>query len=65
VNAQFNPPHEQLAYDIKIEGEADLPEIWENPLPIVVETLSKYKNYEEVYDNLPDVLLIAGKKNTV
>ncbi|WP_292465736.1 transglutaminase family protein [Methanolobus sp.] len=63
VNAQFNPPHEQLAYDIRIGGEADLPEIWADPLPVVVETLSKYKNYEEVYDNLPDVLLIAGKKN--
>ncbi|AFV23940.1 hypothetical protein Mpsy_1733 [Methanolobus psychrophilus R15] len=63
VNAQFNPPQEQLAYDIKIEGEADLPEIWADPLPVVVETLSKYKSYEEVYGNLPDVPLIAGKKN--
>ncbi|MDN5308681.1 MAG: hypothetical protein PWP14_75 [Methanolobus sp.] len=62
VNAQFNPPHEQLAYNAKIEGEADLPEIWPDPLPIVVDTLSKYKNYAETYDNLPDIPLITKKK---
>lgn len=62
VNAQFNPPHEQLAYMAKMEGEADLPEIWPDPLPIVVDTLSKYKNYAETYDNLPDISLIAKKK---
>ena len=61
VNAQFNPPHEQLAYDIRIEGEADLPEIWADPIPPVVEVLRKYKSYDEVYDNLPDVPLISKK----
>ncbi|WP_406655984.1 transglutaminase family protein [Methanolobus sp. ZRKC2] len=62
VNAQFNPPHEQLAYKIKIEGEADLPEIWAEPLPVVVDVLSKYKDYNEVYQNLPDVPLIKNNK---
>jgi len=56
VDAQFNPPHEQLAYQVKAEGEADLPEIWAEPLPVVVEALSRYKNYAELYDNLPDIL---------
>ncbi|MEZ5334229.1 MAG: transglutaminase family protein [Methanolobus sp.] len=60
-NAQFNPPYEQLAYEIRIEGEADLPEIWADPLPVVVETLTKFKSYDEVYENLPDVLLIGQK----
>lgn len=61
VYAQFNPPHEKLAYEIRIEGEADLPEIWADPLPVVVETLTKYKSYDEVYENLPDVPLISKK----
>jgi len=61
VNAQFNPPHEQLAYDTTIEGEADLSEIWADPLPSVVETLRKYKDYADVYDNLPDIPLIKEK----
>ncbi|WP_094227627.1 transglutaminase-like domain-containing protein [Methanolobus psychrotolerans] len=58
VNAQFNPPHEQLAYEIRIEGETDLPEIWADPLP-VVEALCKYKSYDKVYNNLPDIPLIT------
>jgi transglutaminase-like putative cysteine protease len=58
VNAQINPPQEQLAYEAKIDGEADLPEIWADPLPVVAETLSEYKTYDEVYDNLPDIQLI-------
>ncbi|TQD28421.1 transglutaminase family protein [Methanolobus vulcani] len=61
VNAQFNPPHEQLAYNIRIEGEADLPEIWADPILPVVEVLSKYKRYDEVYENLPDIPLISKK----
>ncbi|MDK2938972.1 MAG: hypothetical protein PWQ51_1136 [Methanolobus sp.] len=61
VNAQFNPPYEQLAYEIRIEGEANLPEIWADPLPVVVEVLTKYKSYDEVYENLPDVPLISKK----
>ena len=58
VNAQFCPPIEQLAYPIKLSEETDLPEIWSNPLGIVVATLEKYKTYEEVYNNLPDIELI-------
>lgn len=61
VNAQFNPPYEQLAYEIRIEGEADLLEILADPLPVVVEILTEYKNYDEVYENLPDVPLISKK----
>ncbi|WP_292466621.1 hypothetical protein [Methanolobus sp.] len=61
VNAQFNPPYEQLAYEIKIEGKADLPEIWTDTILIVVETLTKYKSYNDVYENLADVPLITKK----
>ncbi len=60
VNARFRPTHEQLAYEIRVEGEAYLPEIWADPLPSVVEVLSKYTNYAEVYNNLSDILLIAN-----
>ncbi|MCQ6963826.1 transglutaminase-like domain-containing protein [Methanolobus chelungpuianus] len=62
VNAQFCPPHEQLAYYIKAEGEADLPEIWADPLPVIVEALSRYNNYAELYDNMPDIPVISKKK---
>jgi len=35
VNAQFSPPNEQLAFPIKLNAEADLPEIWSEPLAVV------------------------------
>ncbi len=58
VDAQFTPPHEQLAFPIKSVFEADLPEIWVEPLPVVVSVLETHKSYDDVYRNLPDVELI-------
>ena len=55
VNANFTPPKEQLAFPIISEGEADLPEIWTEPLPTVVEALTQYSDFLEVANNLPDV----------
>ncbi|MBW7990228.1 MAG: hypothetical protein FVQ84_09470 [Planctomycetes bacterium] len=58
VNAQFTPPREQLAFGTQIEGEADLPEIWPEPLDIIVETLRRYKTKDQLWDNLPDIQII-------
>jgi transglutaminase-like putative cysteine protease len=58
VDAQFTPPQEQLAYPIASEGEADLPEIWAKPLPVIVTVLEKYTSYDEVAANLPDIALV-------
>lgn len=55
VNAQFTPPVEQLAFKLVIEGEADLPEIFADPLPEVVACLQTYPTYDAVLANLPDV----------
>ncbi|MCD4807980.1 MAG: transglutaminase family protein [Methanococcoides sp.] len=62
VNAQYAPPEEMLAYEIKVEGEADLPEIWADPLPVIVDLLTVYDNYEDVWENLPDIPLIKQTK---
>ena len=35
--------------------ERDLPEIWAEPLPVVVEGLERYATWDEVYANLPDL----------
>lgn len=58
VNAQFTPPLERLAFAINERVEADLPEIWAEPLPVVVRVLTKYATVEEVAANLPDVELV-------
>lgn len=58
IDARFAPPVERLAFPTGGALEADLPEIWPQPLPIVVSALKKYVTVEELYDNLPDVELI-------
>ena len=58
VEAQFSPPVEKLAFPIITSGEADLPEIWSEPLDQVIQVLESYEDYQQVADNLPDVEVI-------
>jgi len=55
VEAKFTPPIENLAFPIIIEGEADLPEIWSEPLSDIISVLNDFKTFEQVPNNLPDV----------
>lgn len=58
VSAEFCPPVEKLAFSIVTQGEADLPEIWAEPLPVVTEVLINSTTYQEVADKLPDIELV-------
>jgi len=55
VHAEFAPPEEHLAFVPKEPGEMDLTGIFGDPLPVVVELLTKYTDYQDVRQNLPDV----------
>lgn len=57
VNARFDPPREALAFLIKDPQERDLPEIWAEPLPLVVDALERHDTYDQVLANLPDIEL--------
>ncbi|MBA5636008.1 transglutaminase family protein [Duganella sp. LX20W] len=57
VNARFSPPTEALAFAVRPPMERDLPEIWAEPLPVVVHALETYSTYDQVLANLPDVAL--------
>lgn len=59
VNAQFSPPNECLAFSPVDKLEKDLPEIWSEPLPVVIEALKNYKNIKELHENLPDIQVVA------
>lgn len=59
VNARFAPPLEQLAFTPADKAERDLPEIWPEPLPVVVEALRTHRTCEALYQNLPDVEVIG------
>jgi transglutaminase-like putative cysteine protease len=65
LDARFDPPHERLAYVPSAAGEADLPEIWDDPAPCVVEALSRHRDYAELRRNLPDIELITSPAGTL
>ena len=54
VDAEFTPPVERLAWYPEKEGEADLPGIFAEPLPEVVDALSRSSTWAEVLDSPPD-----------
>jgi len=62
VDAQFCPPVEQLAFRLQSPQELDLPEIWPEPLAVVVQVLTGCATVEEVHKNLPDIELLPMAK---
>lgn len=57
VFAEFCPPVEKLAFTTAQSGEADLPEIWVEPMPMIVCALQQGKTFLDVAENLPDIEL--------
>ena len=45
---------ERVAFSMQIAGEADLPGIFSEPLPEVVQALREYDNANLLASNLPD-----------
>lgn len=62
VNARFTPPLEQLAFPVLAPDERDLPEIWAEPLQVVVDALTLNQTVQAVAANLPDVTLMPSIK---
>lgn len=54
INAQFCPPHEQLAFALNHPQEQDITGIWAEPLADVIHTLTTYASYDLVLAHLPD-----------
>jgi len=59
VDAQFTPPIEQLAFTTTDPLEADLPEIWADPLLCVTTVLNGCSSYLEVNGNFPDLEILG------
>ena len=61
VTSAFTPPIERLAYAPNLPGEGDLPEIWPDPLHVVVDALMRAGTWDAMLDHLPDVeLRVSG-----
>jgi transglutaminase-like putative cysteine protease len=58
VDAAFCPPKEQLAFPVLRKEERDLPEIWPEPLSVVVDALTRYGTVQQLHVNLPDIELL-------
>jgi len=65
VAAEFCPPTEKLAFPIIDDLERDFPEIWPEPLPLVVKALTQNTTVEQVFDNLPDIEHIQNNKDQI
>jgi len=58
VDALFSPPVERLAFPVLDPAEADLPEIWAEPIAVVIKALTEHMTVEQVFDNLPDIEIV-------
>jgi transglutaminase-like putative cysteine protease len=54
VDAQFSPPVERLAFRIAFPEEQLFPQIFAEPLPVVVSALRAHSTWDAMYGNLPD-----------
>ena len=57
IFAEFNPPQERLPYPASGQGEGMFAEIFDIPLPPVVQVLKTCATYDLVRNNLPDMPL--------
>jgi transglutaminase-like putative cysteine protease len=55
VDAQFTPPVERLACPVQISGEFDMPGVFAEPLPQVVDALAQFDRADVLAANLPDL----------
>jgi hypothetical protein len=60
VNAQFISPMERLAFVVGLAGEADLPGIHPDPLPVVIAALRTHRTWDALWDHLLDVEVGGG-----
>jgi transglutaminase-like putative cysteine protease len=54
VDAQFCPPEERLAFKLCLPEERIFPEVFADPLPVVVSALRSQSTWDGMYRNLPD-----------
>lgn len=59
VSARFTPPIEALPFAPQEPAHRDLPEIWPEPLPMVVAALEAYSDIQLARAHLPDIELVG------
>jgi len=59
IDAQFCPPTERLAFALHDSHEFEVPGIFAAPLPLVVNTLKRYRKVEDALPHLPDIAALS------
>lgn len=54
IATAFAPPKEHLAFPATLPGERTIPDIFVEPLPVVLAALRRYSKMTELCENLPD-----------
>ncbi|MGJ8656748.1 MAG: transglutaminase-like domain-containing protein [Akkermansiaceae bacterium] len=62
VNAQFTPPHEQLAWPTTSEGEIDFLEKFPEPQNVVCEWIPRNTSHQQALDTLPDLTTLPHQR---
>jgi transglutaminase-like putative cysteine protease len=62
VTAMFCPPREMLAFSLRGPEQRDLPEIWAEPLALVISAMEKYPDFALLAQDLPDVELLGCRE---
>jgi transglutaminase-like putative cysteine protease len=60
IDAQYTPPEERLAFNIRHCGEMDFKNILAQPLELVIRALDSQTDWKQMLDHLPDVSLEAA-----
>jgi transglutaminase-like putative cysteine protease len=60
IEAQFDPPVERLAFEPRLPGEADVPGVLADPLPVVVAALRSHADAAILAEQLPDLPTPVG-----
>lgn len=61
VDAQFTPPLERLAFNLRFPEEADFQVVLAEPLPIIVEALQAQNTWDNMLCSLPDISLESAQ----
>src|SRR5690606_33559105 len=59
---EFCPPVERFARNALESGEGNLPEVWTEPLPIVIEALRASADNDDLGRRIPDIELVGASR---
>lgn len=54
IRTSFDPPREHLAFETSVPGEGLIDQVFSDPLPVVIDALTRFSTMDELRKALPD-----------